>query len=227
MNQQQVEAMKFWHERIGRFMGDAEWDKSISCAYPLITKNGVKPQRIGSGAPAAIMIDQRESILIERIAPEHPVDASVRIVNSFDMKKYSLIKTVLEWMVSRDRIYPMLAMLPTKRGIAPFMSLSVMESCASLIAPGDVLTFDVDRMRNTRDELLSLDKPHDWREAARLRAEVENMPIDADSIERNGVMKKYLKISQSIPESVWLPKPGTSDYDVLGKLMIQKDAMPL
>jgi hypothetical protein len=230
MNTTQTKALQFWHDRVGSLLGDADWKTSLSSAYPCVTKNGVRGNRIGSLAPAAVLIDAQSAVVIERLSVEHLPErhrGHVQVISPFDSAAYSLTKTVFEWACSQDRVFPLLALMPTKRSLLQDIRLSETPSSVSLIEPGHVVSFNLEQVLRMRASLMQLDKPVMWRRAVEIREAVETMPSNVDAFERKRLFDQYQKVAQDIPRDLELPRLNTPLYEALAALMIQKDAMPI
>lgn len=227
-----VQAAHFWHERIGRWLGSQDPIKSIGATYPMRTAAGpVKPNRIGAGAPGAILIDGNDAIIVERLAVQSIASlqgAPVRVMNGDPAR--SLRKGVMNWLLDPRRAYPMLVAMPGKASVLSALRLSRVPNQVFVCEPGSTIGFDAVRVREAREQVLlrSPANPAQWRAAVRLRSQVSHPSFAGlSATSKNQCLKKYAQLLEAFPLDVWLPSQGSAEYWALGESLIVKDALNL
>lgn len=224
-----LQAVNVWHERIGRWIGAHDAAKSIGGAYPMRTSSGrVKPNRIGAGAPSAILIDANDAIVVERldVASIASLDgAPVRVMSGHPG---SLRKGVMSWLLDPRRVYPMLVVMPGKASVLSALRLSRVPNQVFVCEPGSTIAFDAVKVLKARDQVLarSPDDLAQWRKATRLRSQVSQPSFAGESASaKNHLLKKYAESLQVFPLDVWLPQEGSAEHWALSEALIAKDAM--
>lgn len=229
MRATQENALKFFHQRAGSKLGAATWDKSIGCGYPLSTKSGkTKIIRMGSGGSAVILIDSNQSarpIIVEKLVTDDLPDsaADINIINQFD-SRFSIRKSVIEWMISEERVYPFVSIIVTKatNRMKRNIALSENSSAVMLIHSDKVERFDATEAADMIKGIRELKKPSEWRKAAYAREamNVAQLNVSVGDYEKNIV--ELEKSRMHVPDEVALPKPGTMLFEVIKGLSEEK-----
>ena len=224
-------ALAFWHSRAGQYLGEYAQDKSLGGAYPMDTAKGtVKPNRIGAGTAGLIVIDWNNAIVVGPLRTQDMpklAGSGVKVLAS--SPDYSLRKGLMDWVLSPDRVFPLLAITPGYGHSKSALRLSYSRTEIALCSPGKTMIFDGEKVTSARDALLPMGKEgRKWRSASRLRLAKSNGDYLAMSGGQRERFETQLKESnEQFPESLWLPEPGTPEYEALGESLIDRPSFPL
>lgn len=222
------EAVLFWHERIGRYLGSFGPMESIMGKYLKRTSKGeISGSRIGADGPpgikvSAILIDALGANLVDKLDgpsiagfDKSPVNL---VRNSSD---FSLLRGMMDWMLDTRRVFPMLIAMPTKADVTSSLRLSKVDEEVCICSPGSTMVFNARKVRAARDYLLEKNIPGTkWRKACDLRLLVSSGDYSKNPLTANKTLDAYAKSLETLPLSVWLPIRNTPDFEALSNAMI-------
>lgn len=223
----------FWHERIGRHLTTQGWDRSLTLTYPCRNSSGKpKPMRLGICRTSAVMVDATSGVLVDKLNL-----AAIEGLRAPDCDFYygenikgvtNVAKAQINWALDEGRVYPLLLIRPSPKGPYECLTLSYTPQQITVCIPTGNYSFAVEPVRRARDYILSHDLTRKWTQVARLRKAVsrnEHLLLSAQLA--NKVMTDYAKACELIPLDVYLPEPGTGEYQALSEALAEKPAVDI
>jgi hypothetical protein len=226
------EAAQLWHARIGRFLSDVTWDKSLGAGYPT-AKSKVSKQsnteidittRLGVCLASAVMIDPNQAILIDKIALEkiRPSNAEGDFQYGQSIKGVNNVqKTQINWALDEARMYPMLLVRPGKASSMTCLALSHTDDQVIVCAAGASFSFEPKKVRSARDFIFARNLQSKWRSASQLRQTI-SLGEHLGTQRENALLDQHAAMLETFPLDVWLPEVGSGDAIALGDALAIK-----
>jgi hypothetical protein len=226
----QVEdALKMWHSRIGRFLGAAEWSKSLGITCPAkLSKGGKGMVRLGSGFPIIFMMDAKSAVMIDNQIDLASIHSLENQECDFFYGKHikdvsNSQKTQINWALDEAREYPLLIVRLAKKSAVECLAVSHTKDQITVCIPSGNFSFDPQKVRQARNHIVSNGLERKWTRAASLRESIslnehERLPIDR----RNKELALHAEMLALFPLSVYLPSPGSGEYIALAESLAEK-----
>lgn len=232
-------AAQFWHDRMGRFLGDHPWYKSLSSSYP--TKNFKTTDkypdgrfigaRLGTSGVSSIMLDAKSGVLIDRIALEK-IDSILEEDNpGFQYGEATkgvdnADKTQINWALDPARLFPMLLIRPSKADVMSKLILSHTCHRVTVCSASASFTFEIGPVRQARDYIAERGLEGKWKKAASLR-ETISLGEHLGTKNENALLKSHGEMLELFPLDVWLPEVDSGNYRALAESLIVKPVIDI
>lgn len=228
-------ACDFWHEHAGRFMSSATKDTSFGKTYPMHIKNGVGAQRMGTAGGVLLLLEAGNSTVLGGFVwdklPGTVASPGFKLITDFDSEAYSLSGSMMDWLLAPNRTYPILAaLLRGQRSCKESLALTYTPERTILVSPEysrDHLVFNARQVRQAREAIRAAGlKAAQWKQVAQVRAAMRSPEDPAllatlkltgkdDLVVSKLLAQLYAEACALLPETHWLPDPGSSEFTAL------------